>query len=202
MAKLMGANRVAARLKGLNSRSVEKRVRAALYAAADIIRVDAALSISEGAVILVPAPTIAAAVFKADLIHAEEAWNDSSFEADCMSIITSDFARLTATSPDRTGWDALLAAFGNAKAAIDRHNAEEAPSDEPSAVAHGKESERLALVHAERLDAVLLAPAPDCRALCQKLQIFNDWQVEDGWQTAREIVEQLAADARNLLGEA
>lgn len=50
MAKLVGAERVRARLKGLNSPSAKRRVSAALYAAADIIRVEAAISISTGAV--------------------------------------------------------------------------------------------------------------------------------------------------------
>lgn len=50
MSKLPGGDRALARLKGLNSPSARKRVSAALYAAADIIRVDAAISISQGAV--------------------------------------------------------------------------------------------------------------------------------------------------------
>ncbi|MFT4056159.1 MAG: HK97 gp10 family phage protein [Novosphingobium sp.] len=50
MAKLPGGDKALRRLKSLNSRSAVKRVGAAVYAAADIIRVEAALSISEGAV--------------------------------------------------------------------------------------------------------------------------------------------------------
>ena len=50
MAKLSGADRVKARLRGLTSRSAKQRISSALYAAADMLRVDAALSISAGAV--------------------------------------------------------------------------------------------------------------------------------------------------------
>jgi HK97 gp10 family phage protein len=50
MAKLKGADKVQARLKALNSPSAKRRVRAAVYVAADMLRVEAAISISEGAV--------------------------------------------------------------------------------------------------------------------------------------------------------
>jgi HK97 gp10 family phage protein len=50
MAKLKGADKVQAMLKALNSPSARRRVRAAVYVAADMIRVEAALSISQGAV--------------------------------------------------------------------------------------------------------------------------------------------------------
>lgn len=43
-----------------------------------------------------PAPTLPAALFKVNLIHAEEVWNDSRMDADCMQIVTEDMARLAA----------------------------------------------------------------------------------------------------------
>jgi len=50
MAKLSGADKAMAKLRGLNSRSAKKRVSSAVYVAADMLRVEAALSISEGSV--------------------------------------------------------------------------------------------------------------------------------------------------------
>ena len=50
MAKLKGADKVQAMLKALNGPSAKRRVRAAVYVAADMLRVEAALSISQGAV--------------------------------------------------------------------------------------------------------------------------------------------------------
>ena len=50
MAKLAGADRVRAKLKGLNSRSAKKRISSAVFVAADLLRVEAAISISEGSV--------------------------------------------------------------------------------------------------------------------------------------------------------
>lgn len=43
---------------------------------------------------LTPAPTLAAAMFKATLIETEEVWNDRDFPADAMDVLQSDFARL------------------------------------------------------------------------------------------------------------
>lgn len=43
-----------------------------------------------------PAPTIAAAAFKALLIQSEDVWNDANMTADCMQIVQDDFARLAA----------------------------------------------------------------------------------------------------------
>jgi HK97 gp10 family phage protein len=50
MAKLSGADKVMAKLKALNSRSAKKRISSALYVAGDMMRVEAAISISAGAV--------------------------------------------------------------------------------------------------------------------------------------------------------
>lgn len=44
---------------------------------------------------LTPAPTIAAAMFKVDLIDAAEVWNDTDMDRDCFEIVAEDFARLT-----------------------------------------------------------------------------------------------------------
>ncbi|QCI92134.1 hypothetical protein [Novosphingobium sp. EMRT-2] len=41
-----------------------------------------------------PAPTLAAATFKALMIEYEEVWNDTNFSADCMDILQADFSRL------------------------------------------------------------------------------------------------------------
>lgn len=50
MAKLKGADKVMAKLKQLNSPAAKRRVSAAIYVAADMLRVEAAISISEGSV--------------------------------------------------------------------------------------------------------------------------------------------------------
>lgn len=50
MAKLSGAHKVKAKLKRLNGREVKQHISAAIYTAADMLRVEAALSISAGAV--------------------------------------------------------------------------------------------------------------------------------------------------------
>ena len=48
---------------------------------------------------LTPAPTIAAALFKADMIEASELSNDSLMERDCFEIVAEDFARLSGEAP-------------------------------------------------------------------------------------------------------
>lgn len=47
---------------------------------------------------LTPAPTIAAAMFKASMMEQEDLSNDSEFPADCMQILQADFDRLTQPS--------------------------------------------------------------------------------------------------------
>ncbi|WP_428331938.1 hypothetical protein [Novosphingobium sp.] len=46
---------------------------------------------------LIPAPTIAAAIFKVMLIDLEELGNDSAMTVDCAEVVERDFARLMAT---------------------------------------------------------------------------------------------------------
>lgn len=41
-----------------------------------------------------PAPTLAAALFKAAMIAAEDVWNDSDMTEDCAKLLHADFARL------------------------------------------------------------------------------------------------------------
>ena len=41
-----------------------------------------------------PAPTVAAAVFKAMLIESDEVWCDGNFNGDAMAILHADFARV------------------------------------------------------------------------------------------------------------
>jgi hypothetical protein len=63
-----------------------------------------------------PAPNVAAAVFKAQLIEIEEIWNAKDFHHDCMKIIADDFARLEGTEPhlgfDPAEWLARFQANG------------------------------------------------------------------------------------------
>ena len=61
----------------------------------------------------VPAPNVAAAVFKATMIDVDEAWNDALYEADCYQIIRNDFARLESGQPQTAAFDpaAWLADF-------------------------------------------------------------------------------------------
>ena len=53
----------------------------------------------------VPAPNVAAAVFKATMIDVDEAWNDALYEADCYQIIRDDFARLEGSQPQTDAFD-------------------------------------------------------------------------------------------------
>ncbi|WP_298165119.1 hypothetical protein [Novosphingobium sp.] len=43
--------------------------------------------------VLTPAPSLAAALFKAAVIEWEEVWNDSDMTADCVEILDADLAR-------------------------------------------------------------------------------------------------------------
>lgn len=43
---------------------------------------------------LTPAPTMAAALFKAAIMEADELSNDTDFPADCMEVLQADFRRL------------------------------------------------------------------------------------------------------------
>lgn len=44
---------------------------------------------------LTPAPTLAAALFKAAVIEMNDVWNDSQIDADCIELIEADLARLS-----------------------------------------------------------------------------------------------------------
>lgn len=56
-----------------------------------------------------PAPTLAAALFKAQVIRLDEVWNDAELSDDCMRIIAEDMARLNAPAPSPDG--AILQAW-------------------------------------------------------------------------------------------
>lgn len=43
---------------------------------------------------MTPAPSLAAAVFKVNMIIHDEPWNDSRMAANCMELVKTDFARL------------------------------------------------------------------------------------------------------------
>lgn len=58
---------------------------------------------------MTPAPTIAAAMFKAELIKIDEIWNDSQTDRDCVEIIAEDMARLTTLQPSSD--EAVISAF-------------------------------------------------------------------------------------------
>lgn len=49
---------------------------------------------SQRALVKVPAPTFAAALFKANFIETDEAWNDNRLGIDAFEVIAADFARL------------------------------------------------------------------------------------------------------------
>lgn len=129
--------------------------------------------------VLVPAPTIAAAVFKADLIHAEEAWNDSAFEADCMQILQNDFARLTAM-PDCSEWERLISRF--------------------EAVEAGETTDAMIDLAGDLIGQIMAMPAPHAAAVRWKLDYVL---AEKGGPSAYtpDFVEQLVADYRRFLGE-
>lgn len=48
-----------------------------------------------------PSPSLAAVLFKVELIHRDEIWNDNEFEGDAMAIVIQDMARLSAPDPVR-----------------------------------------------------------------------------------------------------
>lgn len=47
-----------------------------------------------------PAPTLAAALFKARIFDIDELWNDAHFKGDCMTIVSEDMDRLVPAAPD------------------------------------------------------------------------------------------------------
>jgi hypothetical protein len=59
--------------------------------------------------VLTPAPTLAAALLKAQVIRLDEAWNDREIERDCVGIIAEDMARFTVSAPSSDG--AILQAW-------------------------------------------------------------------------------------------
>lgn len=128
---------------------------------------------------LVPAPTIAAAVFKADLIHAEDAWNDSTFDADCMQILTDDFARLTSKPQAREQWDELIVRLEAVE--------EEQPATENNVSEAG-----------DLIGEIMAMPAPDAAAVRWKLDYIL---AESGGPASysADFVEQLIADYRRFL---
>lgn len=79
---------------------------------------------AQRALVQVPAPNIAAALFKLHLIEEAEVWNDNQLKADCMEIIQADFARLADPHPDAP----IIDAWERRKEAHDRYNA--LPGDE------------------------------------------------------------------------
>jgi hypothetical protein len=132
--------------------------------------------------VLVPAPTIAAAVFKADLIHAEEAWNDSALDADCMQIIVDDFARLTVPSDARQRWDGLIKRY-------EAVEADDSTTDENIDLA------------GDLIIEIMATPAPHVGAVRWKLD--HILAEKDGPAAySPDFVEQLIVDYRRFLGEA
>lgn len=99
-----------------------------------------------------PAPTMAAAVFKAQLIEVEEVWNDNQFDLDCMQIVRDDFARLSGQAEARTTWDALIARFE----VVDRVPL---PDDDDSLIDEA----------GDLIEQIMTMPAPDADAVRWKL---------------------------------
>lgn len=84
---------------------------------------------SARALALVPAPTLAATLFKAQMLDDQELWNDAQFTHNCMAIVQADFARL-ADQTDEADAD-LLAAWERRKVAYRTYNAAPLTDDEP-----------------------------------------------------------------------
>ena len=100
-------------------------------------------------------------------------------------------------------WAELLPAYNRAAADMDHHSAvtDNSLCGSPENIAHEAETARLADIQMDALNALLLAPAPDLAALRTKLDIFAKERLVEGWHTNAEISDQLAEDARTLIGD-
>jgi hypothetical protein len=71
--------------------------------------------------------------------------------------------------------------------------------DDDDSQAYEDELAKLASDHSDALDALMLLPAPNVRALVEKIQIFHRHRLADGWWRGQEIVAIMACDAERLL---
>lgn len=61
------------------------------------------------------------------------------------------------------------------------------------------ESNRLASLHADAIDDLMLIPAPTVGAFIEKVEIFHRNGLADGWWRGTEIMAIMACDAERLL---
>ena len=107
------------------------------------------------ALAFVPAPTIAAATFKAWLIDSYELWNTTDIDDDCMQIVRDDFDRFTGDTSRHREWADMLERFN-----VLNDAGSDAELDEAG----------------DLLRKIMASPAPDAAAAQWKL----DWFFSDG----------------------
>lgn len=151
-------------------------------------RIDA-LCAAEDAIIKVPAPNLAAAIWKLDF--GRERWADcEDLPEDWWKAIMSDLRRLEATVPDaHATWRASLTAWQQARQA---HHEWQGPDDMP---------EDLCARENAAWRKMLDTPSPDLPALRMKLEqllkIERCVNATNAWDAAE--VRQTLADIANLL---
>ncbi|CAN5143744.1 hypothetical protein BH10PSE12_BH10PSE12_16620 [soil metagenome] len=102
----------------------------------------------------------------------------------------------------RAPFEALIAAQKANRAIWDAHPFS---STKPGAPDHDRlYAEDVALMHkdCDALDAIILFPAPDHRAIVQKLEIITKEWMMDGGEDRHKYLEAIAADVRRLGGVA
>lgn len=106
--------------------------------------------------------------------------------------------REAASPQDANDWAMLVFAYELAKKRLDEHPTDKSKCGSPENIAHEAETARLADAQADAFDALMLAPAPNRKALSYKLAAWRDFAADELWRTGREISQQLADDAARL----
>ncbi|WP_221795674.1 hypothetical protein [Aquisediminimonas sediminicola] len=91
--------------------------------------------------------------------------------------------------------DELYAAYRYAKAELEMafYNPATFREDLPQELEN-----RLSAAHSTALNRLLLSPATDLRGLAQKLAVFHEEAIHEGWYKCQEIVAVLALDGHRL----
>ena len=97
---------------------------------------------AQRALVKVPAPNMAAVLFKLHLIEEAEVWNDNQLKVDCMEIIQADFARLAGAHPDAV----IIEAWDTARAARDHYNALPGDEIDPDPIVAGAHRDQWAII--------------------------------------------------------
>lgn len=103
---------------------------------------------------------------------------------------------------DSRDWAMLTFAYELATRRLDEHPIDRSECGSPENIAHETETARLADVRAEAFDALMLAPAPNRKALAYKLAAWRDMVGGDAWHSGDKIAQRLADDAARLADDA